>query len=135
MDYAAMLTRGRDNLPDKVNRAERFEIPKVKGHIQGNKTVISNMMDIAKKIERPVELINKYIEKQLATKSIVEKNFVIFHAKLSASKINTRVEEFADQFVFCKECGKPETKLKKDTGVYFLTCSACGAKYSVKSRI
>lgn len=135
MDYEAMLAKARDELPEEQTSGERFEIPKVKGHIQGNKTIISNLVDIAKHIERPVELLNKYIEKQLATKAIIEKNFVIFNTKLSASKINARVQEFADQFVFCKECGKPDTKLSKDTGVYFLKCSACGAKYSVKSRI
>jgi translation initiation factor 2 subunit 2 len=135
MDYKAMLSRGREQLPEDMSSGERFEIPKVKGHVQGNKTIISNMGEIAKTLERPLELINKYIEKQLATKAIIEKNFVIFNTKLSASKINARIAEFSDQFVFCKECGKPDTKISKDTGVYFLKCSACGAKYSVKSRI
>ena len=76
----------------------------------------------------------KKIEKQLATKGLVEGNFVIFNTKLSAGKINTRVQEFVDQFVICKECGKPETKLSKDTGIYFIKCQACGSKYSIKSK-
>lgn len=130
-----MLAKARNELPEEQSSGERFEIPKVKGHIQGNKTIISNLGDIAKHIERPLELLIKYVEKQLATKAITEKNFVIFNTKLSASKINLRVQEFCDQFVFCKECGKPDTKLSKDTGVFFIKCSACGAKYSVKSRI
>ena len=130
-----MMSRGREQLPEDMSSGDRFAIPKVKGHVQGNKTIISNMGEIAKTLERPLELLNKYIEKQLATKSIIEKNFVIFNTKLSASKINVRINEFADQFVFCKECGKPDTKLTKDTGIYFLKCAACGAKYSVKSRI
>lgn len=129
-----MLNRGRGNLPEQELSGERFSIPKVKGHLQGNKTVISNLADISKIIGRPLELVVKYIEKQLATKGIIEGNFVIFNTKLSANKINERVQKFADEFVFCKECGKPETKLTKDTGVYFIKCQACGAHYSVKSR-
>lgn len=135
MDYAAMLSRGREQLPEEQTGGERFEIPNVKGHVQGNKTIISNMGEIAKTIERKLELLVKFIEKQLATKAIIEGNFVIFNTKLSASKINDRVQQFCDQFVFCKECGKPDTKLSKDTGVFFLKCNACGAKYSLNSRI
>lgn len=135
MDYEALLKRGREKLPEDLSAGERFEIPKIKGHIQGNKTVISNLGEIAKVMQRKLDLLVKYIEKQLATKAIIEGNFVIFNTKLSASKINERIQQFADQLVICKECGKPDTKLTKDTGVFFLKCQACGAKYSVKSRI
>lgn len=129
-----MLKRGRELLPEEETVSERFSIPNVKGHLQGNKTVISNLIDIAKTLGRPIELVVKYIEKQLATKGLIEGTFVIFNTKLSANKINERVQRFADEFVFCKECGKPETKLSKDTGVYFIKCQACGASYSVKSK-
>lgn len=135
MDYEALLQRGREKLPEDLNSGERFEIPKVKGHLQGNKTVISNLAEIAKVLSRKLDLLVKYVEKQLATKAIIEGNFVIFNTKLSATKINERVQQFADQLVICKECGKPDTKLSKDTGVFFIKCQACGAKYSVKSRI
>ncbi len=129
-----MLKRGRENLPETTSGSGRFSVPKIKGHLQGNKTIVSNLGEIAKIQGRKIELLAKYIEKKLATKALVEGTFVIFNTKLSASKINIRVQEFTDQFVICKECGKPETKLSKDTGVYFIKCQACGAKYSVKSR-
>jgi translation initiation factor 2 subunit 2 len=135
MDYEALLKRGREKLPEDMTRGGRFEIPKIKGHVQGNKTVISNLGDIAKVMQRKLDLVVKYVEKQLATKAIIEGSFVIFNTKLSATKINERIQQFADQLVICKECGKPDTKLTKDTGVFFLKCQACGAKYSVKSRI
>jgi translation initiation factor 2 subunit 2 len=135
MDYKILLKRGREKLPENISRGQRFEIPKAKGHLQGNKTVISNMGEISKILQRKLELVVKYVEKQLATKAVIEGTFVIFNTKLSATKINERIQQFADQLVICKECGKPDTKLSKDTGVFFLKCQACGAKYSVKSRI
>ncbi|MFP4195683.1 MAG: translation initiation factor IF-2 subunit beta [Candidatus Woesearchaeota archaeon] len=134
MDYEQMLNRARDKLPEDLSSGERFTVDKVKGHLQGNKTVISNLGQIATQLGRPKELLVKFIEKQLATKGIIKGNFVIFNTKLSANKINERVQQFTDQFVICKECGKPDTKLSKDTGVYFIKCQACGAKYSVKTR-
>lgn len=129
-----MLKKGREALPEDMTKGERFTIPKVKGHLQGNKTIISNLSQIANTLSRPTEILVKYIEKQMATKGLVENNFVIFNTKLSASKMNERIQQFTDQFVICKECGKPDTKLSKDTGVYFVRCSACGAKYSVNSK-
>ena len=130
-----MLKRGRDTLPETVKEEGRFSIPKVKGHLQGNKTVISNFGQIVSTLRRPGELLAKYIEKFLATKSIIEGNFIIFNTKLSSEKINERIQMFADEFVICKECGKPDTQIKKDLGIYLLQCSACGAKYSVKTKL
>ena len=135
MDYEAMLERGKELLPEDTNKGERFQIPKIKGHLQGNKTVISNFNQIATVLGRKVELITKYVEKQLATKGQIEGNFVIFNTKLSSNKLNERIQQFTDQFVICKECGKPDTTLTKDTGVYFIKCQACGAKYSIKTKL
>ena len=135
MNYEELLQKARTELPLETSSGERFEIPKVKGHIQGNKTIISNLAQIASSLSRPLELLVKYLEKQLATKGLVEGNFVIFNSKIPASKINTRIEQFTDQFVICKQCGKPETKLSKDTGVFFISCQACGAKYSLNAKI
>ena len=56
MDYEAMLKKGRENLPESVQNAERFEIPKVQGHIEGSKTVITNFNQIAGVLRREVEL-------------------------------------------------------------------------------
>ena len=130
-----MLAKAHKELPEEQGKGERFTVPKVKGHLQGNRTIISNLPQLATALGRPVELLVKYIEKQMATKGLVEGNFVIFNTKLSANRMNERIQQFADQFVICKECGKPDTKLSKDTGIYFLRCSACGAKYSINSRI
>lgn len=135
MDYTAMLKRGKELLPKDINKGERFQVPKIKGHLQGNKTVISNLNQIAATLGRKVELLTKYIEKQLATKGQIEGSFVIFNTKLSSNKINERVQQFTDQFVICKECGKPDTTLTKDTGIYFIKCQACGAKYSIKTKL
>ncbi|RME53668.1 translation initiation factor IF-2 subunit beta, partial [Candidatus Woesearchaeota archaeon] len=52
-----------------------------------------------------------------------------------ASKVNEKIEKYADTFVLCKECGKPETKLSKEASVIIMTCQACGAKHSIRSKI
>jgi translation initiation factor 2 beta subunit (eIF-2beta)/eIF-5 len=52
MDYETMLKRGREKLPEAVFTAERFEIPNVKGHLEGNKTIISNFSQNSKHAEQ-----------------------------------------------------------------------------------
>ena len=78
----------------------------------------------------------KYVLKELATPGEIKKTgVVIFGTKLSASRINEKIQQYADTFVVCKECGKPDTKLEKEGNIYFVKCQACGAKHSVYSKI
>lgn len=135
MDYAAMLSRAKEQLPEDVESQERFEIPKVRGHIQGSQTVVNNWFEIAKTLDRKPEHLLKYVQKELATPGEIIKQSVIFGSKLGASKINEKIQQYADDFVFCKSCGKPETKLSKEAGVIIMTCQACGGRNSVRSRI
>jgi translation initiation factor 2 subunit 2 len=136
MDYEAMLDRAKAQLPEEdVQAAERFSVPKVRGHLQGVKTVVNNWFEIAKTLDRKPEHLLKYVQKELATPGEIIKQSVIFGSKLPAAKINEKIVQYADEFVFCPACGKPETKLSKDAGVVIMTCQACGARNTVKSKI
>ncbi|NQU98388.1 translation initiation factor IF-2 subunit beta [Candidatus Woesearchaeota archaeon] len=135
MNYEQMLDKGKKELPEAVSEIERFNIPKVRGHVEGNKTIVSNFDEIAKALGRKTEHLLKYILKELATPGDMRKKAVIFGTKLSASKINEKISQYAETFVLCKECGKPDTKLTKETSVYFLKCQACGAKQSFYAKI
>jgi len=67
MGYEQLLKRAREQLPQSVFEKERFEIPKVRGHLEGNKTVISNFQQIANTLRRPTEHLLKYVLRELAT--------------------------------------------------------------------
>ena len=41
-EYEKLLKEAYGKLPDIQSERSRFEIPKVRGHMQGNKTIISN---------------------------------------------------------------------------------------------
>jgi translation initiation factor 2 beta subunit (eIF-2beta)/eIF-5 len=47
MNYEDMLNEAREKLPQTVKATTRFEIPNVRGQIEGNKTIISNFFQIA----------------------------------------------------------------------------------------
>jgi translation initiation factor 2 subunit 2 len=135
MEYEDMLKRAREKLPEIVLTKERFEIPKVKGHLEGNKTVISNFLQIASIFNREIDHFLKYILKELAAPGKIANNILIIGTKVSSVKINEKIQAYAEEFVLCKSCGKPDTKLEKEEGFLYLKCTACGSRYPVKSKI
>ena len=95
MDYEELLDIGKKQLPERVLAKERFEIPKVIGHIQGNKTVISNFSQIASTIMREPSHLLKFVLKELATPGELQGNLLIIGTKVSASRINDKIKEYA----------------------------------------
>ena len=134
-DYEKLLEKARKELPESVLKVERFEIPKVRGHIQGNKTVISNFHQIAAVLRRKPEHLLKYVLKELAAPGDLKQNALIIGARIPAARINEKIEQYAKEFVICPECKKPDTQLMKEEGVGFIKCLACGAKHPIKAKI
>ena len=131
-----MLEKARKELPKSVSKSERFEIPQVEGHIQGNKTIISNFMQIADILGRAPEHLLKYILKELATPGEIKKNnTVIIGRKVNSAIINEKIQNYANEFVICPECKKPDTKLIEEDKVLYMRCLACGAKTAIKSGV
>jgi translation initiation factor 2 subunit 2 len=135
MDYKKLLSKAMGEIPESIKHKERFEIPKVSGHIEGNKTIINNFFDIIKAFNRDQEHLLKYILKELATPGEIRGNLLILGRKISSNIINEKIERYAAEFVICKECGKPDTQLNKKEKVLFLKCLACGAQHPVKSKL
>ena len=133
--YESLLKRAQDLLPQKVLATERLEVPKVLGHLQGNKTIVSNFNAIAGVVQRPQEHFLKYLLKELATSGEVSKTALILGTKVPASRLNDKVQQYLKDFVICPECKRPDTKLEKEDNVTFIKCSACGARHAVKVRI
>lgn len=130
-----MLEKGIKALPEAAIEKNRFEIPNVKGHIEGNKTIISNFTQIAGLLHRDMNHVLKYLLKELATPAEIKGSLLILKTKIAASKINEKISKYAAEFVLCPECGKPDTKLDKERNITYLMCMACGAKHAVKTII
>ena len=136
MEYEKILEDVRKGLPEAVFLKERFEIPKALGHVQGNRTIISNFLQIAATLRRGVDHLLKYVLKELATPGEIKKSgALILGTKVSASRINEKIRQYANEFVLCFECGKPDTKIEKEGGLNYIKCTACGAKNIVKAKI
>ncbi len=131
--YEALLKKAEEELPETVHGSERFTIEKVRGHIEGNKTVLVNLKKIAKDLGRDENHLLKYLLRELATPGKYVRGRTIFGTKVAALKINKKIKKYASEFVFCSECSKPDTSLTEEKGVIYLKCQACGAKKPVKN--
>lgn len=134
-DYEKLLTEAYSNVKAVKDTGERFEIPKIEGHFQGKKTVLSNFFQIASHIRRTPEHFLKYMLKELAASGTRDGDRLILNIKVPSAKINQKIEDYVNEFVLCKECKKPDTELKKQDRLNFIHCLACGAKHPVRSKI
>ena len=135
MDYIQLLKKAKEHLPEIQKTTERFEIPKVSGHIEGNKTIVTNFSSIVKIFGRDQEQLLKYLQRELATPALLDGQRLVLGRKINSEFINKKIEQYAKDFVICKECGKPDTKIVKEDRFLFVKCTACGAKYPLKTKI
>ncbi|MBU0980392.1 MAG: translation initiation factor IF-2 subunit beta [Nanoarchaeota archaeon] len=135
MDYEKLLDKAVEELPESTQKSERFEIPKVRGHLQGNKTVVSNFAQIAQALHREPAHILKYILKELAAPGDLDAGRASIGRKLSASAINQKILLYARTFVMCGECRRPDTTIEKKGNITFMKCSACGASKPIHAKI
>ncbi|MBI2564836.1 translation initiation factor IF-2 subunit beta [Candidatus Woesearchaeota archaeon] len=136
MNYLEMLKSAREKMPKLVEERERFDIPKIKGHLEGNKTIITNFQQIFQVFRRPADHLLKFLLKELATPGELKPSgLLILGTKISANRINEKIREYAIKYILCPLCGKPDTEIIKEAGFLILKCSACGSKTPIKSRI
>lgn len=118
-----------------IEHTERFEIPRIEGHLEGTKTILTNLPQVVSYLRRDIGHLLKFLLKELATSGFMKDNRVILQRKINSQKINEKIQNYSKEFVICKECGKPDTELIKEKGFAFLHCLACGAKHSIRTRI
>lgn len=131
--YENLLKKAEEELPEQVQGGERFNLEKIKGHLEGNKTILINLKKIAKDVRRDENHLLKYLLRELATPGKLVGERVIFGTKVAASLINKKIKKYVSEYVFCSECNKPDTQLVEDKRITYLRCMACGVKKPVKN--
>lgn len=135
MEYNDLLKKLYKEVKPIQSSGERFAIPKVEGMVEGNKTFITNFAQICSVIRREPKHVAKFLQKELATPGVIEKDRLVLNRKLNSAAINEKIAEYAKEFVICPECKKPDTEIKRENHFMFLHCLACGAKHSVRTQI
>jgi translation initiation factor 2 subunit 2 len=134
-DYEKLLDEAYGKVKKSEGNGERFEIPRVEGHFEGKKTIITNFSQIISYIRRNPEHFQKFLLRELAVSGQKEGDRLILNMNVPSTKINQKVEQYIKEFVLCGECGKPDTELLKEDRLTFIHCLACGAKHPVRNKI
>jgi len=130
--YEKMLRAAMEKLPKKAAEKKRFEIPKAVSFVQGNKTIIKNFSEILSALRRDEKHLSKFLFKQLATPGSMEGGALVLQRKVEQDMIQSKLDDYVKEYVFCKVCGEPDTVLVKDGRIISMRCEACGARSSVK---
>ncbi|MFH1403633.1 MAG: translation initiation factor IF-2 subunit beta [Candidatus Altiarchaeota archaeon] len=125
-DYEKLLERAWANLPDKLRKHERFEMPKAVTFVEGNTTIIKNFNEIADILNRKPDHLFKFLLKELAAPGINDGNRVVIQRVLKKHIIDKKIEEYGKEYVLCHECERPDTTITELEGHKIIKCDACG---------
>lgn len=133
-DYEKILDRARASVPEDAFKrsGERFQVPQVQLIVQGTRSIWQNFQEILNVLNRPGKEVLKYVAGQLATAGNIEGGSAIFQGKFSPEGVDDVLARYIDAYVICPVCGRPDTSMEKQTGAYYLKCSACGASTSIR---
>lgn len=129
--YEELLKKALEKAKAKTS-GERFEMPKAEITVQGAQTIIRNFSQIAAALRREEKHLMKYLAKELAAPAHLEGGRAVFQGSLQQRIVQQKLESYVKEYVLCKECGKPDTKLVKEGTVTIMKCEACGARAPVK---
>ena len=96
----------------------RYKMPrlvaKVEGKGNGIKTVIVNMVDVARALARPPTYVTKYFGCELGaqTQFDIKAERYIVNGCHDGAKLQDMLDGFIKRFVLCEQCDNPETVLK-----------------------
>ena len=130
-NYEELLKKGRSSLPQQTQESKRLEISDLKSMIVGNRTKVNNLTEVSKTIRRDLKHIIKFLTKEVASQAVIEPDGVMFNGKIGNILLNNKFKEYLKEFVFCHECGKPDTNIHKEDRVTIMKCEACGARKTV----
>jgi translation initiation factor 2 subunit 2 len=132
-DYESLLERAHETMPeDTESSKERWSLPEPDVMYEGRTTVWKNFQETVDAVRRAPEHLMGHILRVFGSAGSREGRRVIFKSVVPEQKLKDKIKEYANTFVICSECGKPDTHLIKESRTQVVECMACGAKRPVK---
>lgn len=133
--YEKMLDVAYSQIKNVSSAGERFEMPKIDGRFEGKRTILTNFGSVAAALRRDVNHIQKFMLKELAVSGGRDGDRLILNKKVPRKNIDAKIEQYAKEFVICRECGKPDTEIIKKDRINMLKCLACGSTQPIRGKI
>ena len=120
-------------MPKILKEHTRFVTPQVQARIQGKTTVVQNLSEVSKAINRETGMLAKYLLREFGTMGSNDAQRLLMKGQFRPSQIQEKFEDFLRQFVICPECGRPDTRILQEMRVNFLKCEACGSRHPLSA--
>lgn len=134
-DYEKLLKRIQDKISEKKSDGgERFELPTPDVMWEGQRTILRNFTDFAKKMRRDPEKVLQYLSKEFATPAERSGEKAIFVGRREPHDFVSLLQIYVKDYLECPTCKSPDTKIERENRISFLVCEACGAKSSLKGK-
>lgn len=125
-DYDKLLDQAWGKLPEKLKSTDRFEMPKVDSFIEGKTTIIRNLNEISSALDRKPAHIVRFLSKELAVPAVIDGSRAIIQRRVKSRLLQEKIQSYADEYVLCHECMRPDTKITEMSGQKIIKCTACG---------
>lgn len=132
-NYEELLNKTMEKLLKKQETKDRFVEPEVQVEISGSRTILKNFSDIASRLRRDQAHLSKFLSKEMATSGSIQGVTLVFQGNIRKEILQRKLQDYIKEFVYCKECKEPDTRLVKEGRVTFMVCEACGAKHPVRN--
>jgi translation initiation factor 2 subunit 2 len=131
-DYESLLKSAMEKVPKKEGSGKRFKMPQVAVEPQGSRTAIKNFSEIAAALRREPGHIARFVAKELAAPASVQNGALVLQMKANRELLQKKIEDYVKNFVYCRVCGEPDTRIEKEDRILFIRCEACGARSAAK---
>jgi len=138
--YFTLLESGYEQLQEnnpKMKSNARCRILPPNVNLSGRKkTLYTNMKETAEQLNREFDHLKSFLFAELGTTGNVDGTHrLVLKGRFRVNQVQSVLSKYASQYVICKNCGSPDTKLEKDksTRLYSLKCSNCGSGRRVVS--
>jgi translation initiation factor 2 subunit 2 len=133
MGYDDHLDRALEETPDIEGGGDRFSVPDPEVRQEGNATVFENFRNTVDSLGREPDHVLKFMQNELGTSGhIDESGRARLTGEFGTRRVADAIQEYADEYVLCSECGLPDTRIEREQGVEVLRCEACGARSSTE---
>uniref|UniRef100_A0A915IEP0 Eukaryotic translation initiation factor 2 subunit 2 n=1 Tax=Romanomermis culicivorax TaxID=13658 RepID=A0A915IEP0_ROMCU len=100
--------------------------------IGSKKTAFLNFVDICKLLKRTPKHLLSFLLAELGTSGSIDgNNQLIIKGKFQPKHVESVLRKYIKEYVTCHTCKSADTKLEKDTRLFFLQCETCGSRCSV----
>jgi len=121
--------------PDMGSKQKRYQMKPPQVCRDGTKkTVWLNFAEMCPILKRKPEHVLNYVLAELgAHGSLDGKHRLVIKGRFQGKQIEAVIRHYISEYVACRTCKSPDTKLKKENRLSFLCCDACGSTRSVAS--